>query len=516
MTRFAKLFLTACGIASIIFPVQARYPCVPRDFDKGGTVCVCNSTYCDTIDPAERVTAGKYLVYSSSIDGLRLEKSEGNFSDSTLPSGVKYTIDRNRTYQKIFGFGTAFTDAAGINLLKLNSTDSQDKLLKAYFSSEGIELNFGRVPIGGCDFSTHTYSYDDVENDTNLSNFSLTMEDDTFKIPIIKRAQKFRGSSLKLLASAWSPPIWMKTNNDFSGFGFLHEEFYDAWAKYHIKFLDEYKKNGLKFWGLTTGNEPLNGIVPINRFNSLGWSPQGHREWIGNNLGPLLRNSEHNATKLLALDDQRFLLPWWLELVFQNEDAKSYIDGVGVHWYWDTLYPATALSRTHMRYPGKFILATEACVGDKPWDREKVMLGSWTRGEMYIKDIIEDLNHWVTGWIDWNFALNPTGGPNWANNFVDSAIIVDEEKQEFYKQPMFYALGHFSKFIHEGSKRVHLQRQKGPSALQTVAFLRPDQAMVVVVFNGRGLDVPLILVDPKRGTIRFTATKHSVHTVIYW
>lgn len=77
-----------------------------------------------------------------------------------------------------------------------------------------------------------------------------------------------------------------------------------------------------------------------------------------------------------------------------------------------------------------------------------------------------------------------TGGPNWANNFVDSAVIVNADKQEFYKQPMFYALGHFSKFITEGSKRVHLHRQKGPTALQLVAFLRPDQAMVVVVFNG--------------------------------
>jgi glucosylceramidase len=89
----------------------------------------------------------------------------------------------------------------------------------------------------------------------------------------------------------------------------------------------------------------------------------------------------------------------------------------------------------------------------------------------------------VTGWIDWNFALDMGGGPNWANNFVDSAVIVNAKAQEFYKQPMFYALGHFSKFLTEGSKRVHITKQKNPSGLQVIAFMRPDQAIVAVVFN---------------------------------
>ena len=89
----------------------------------------------------------------------------------------------------------------------------------------------------------------------------------------------------------------------------------------------------------------------------------------------------------------------------------------------------------------------------------------------------------MTGWIDWNLALDMRGGPNWANNFVDSAVIVNSKTQEFYKQPMFYALGHFSKFITEGSKRVHLGRQRGPSGLKVVSFMRPDQAVVTVVFN---------------------------------
>jgi glucosylceramidase len=98
---------------------------------------------------------------------------------------------------------------------------------------------------------------------------------------------------------------------------------------------------------------------------------------------------------------------------------------------------------------------------------------------------LQDLNHWVTGWVDWNYALDMQGGPTWIDNFVDSPVIVNAKEKEFYKQPMFYGLGHFSKFITEGSKRVKLTRQKNSqSGLEMVAFMRPDHVVVIVAFNG--------------------------------
>ncbi|KAF4532136.1 hypothetical protein B566_EDAN004142 [Ephemera danica] len=387
-------------------------PCSPRDFGKGGTVCVCNATYCDTIEPPTRVPQGQFLLYSSSMDGLRMKKLIKTFSTTmTQTGGATYKVNVNQTYQTIFGFGTAFTDAAGINFVNLQP-GAQENLLRSYFSPDGIELNFGRVPIGGTDFSTHPYTYDDHhENDNNLSHFNLTMEDFTYKIPILKRAQAMSARPIQLLAAAWSPPVWMKTNKEIAGYGFLQEKYYQLWADYHTKFLDEYKKHGLKFWGMSTGNEPLNGIIPIKGINALGWTPFTQRTWIAKHMGPTLRASQHNKTNLLAMDDQRFFLPWWIQL---------------------------------------------------------------------------DLNHWVTGWIDWNYALNMKGGPVWIDNYVDAPVIVNEKEGEFYKQPMFYGLGHFSKFILDGSKRVQLLRQRNGETrrLEIVAFMQPDQAVVVVIFNG--------------------------------
>ncbi|XP_026688399.1 glucosylceramidase-like [Diaphorina citri] len=191
---------------------------------------------------------------------------------------------------------------------------------RSYFSPEGISYAFGRVPIGGCDFSTRAYTYDDIPNDKKLEKFNLTTEDFQYKIPLIQQANRLRGEPLRLVGSAWSAPAWMKTNNALTGRGELKTQYYQTWAQYLIMFLDFYKREQLSFWALTTGNEPINGDLPsflpfVPKFNSMGWHPKSVATWIANNLGPTLRSSQHNATKILAIDDQRFVLPWWLEQV---------------------------------------------------------------------------------------------------------------------------------------------------------------------------------------------------------
>nr|CAD7431410.1 unnamed protein product [Timema monikensis] len=521
--------------------LSADVPCAPRSYGPTRMVCVCNSTHCDTVDKPTPLPEGQFLWYTSNRGGLRFHKTTGSFLPTLAPRGVRLHVTRSNEYQAVVGFGGAFTDAAGINVLSL-SPQAQDNLLKSYFSPEGLEFNIGRVPIAGCDFSTHTYSYDNVIFIGNVaifawkergkpserdSNFhppvigspvyceSNTLDHVATKIPLIKRAQEFGNKSLLLLAGAWSPPPWMKTNNDYSGFGFLKEEYYQTWADYHIRFLDAYKKEGLKFWAVSTGNEPANGIIPVNRFNSLGWTPYTQRTWIAENLGPALRDSQHKKIKLLALDDQRFMLPWWVNIVMSDEKAAAYIDGVAVHWYWDGLFPASLLDYTHDSHPDKLLLATEACAGDKPWEFTKVDLGSWTRGEAYMEDIIQDMNHWVSGWVDWNLALDLTGGPNWARNFVDAAVIVNATADEFYKQPMFYALGHFSKFVPEGSVRVQVNLSTN-TGIQAVAFRAPSGCLVIIFYNRYNRDIPVTISDSDTGSFQITVTRRSFNTILYW
>ncbi|XP_023704817.1 lysosomal acid glucosylceramidase isoform X2 [Cryptotermes secundus] len=468
-------------------------------------------TYCDTISKVAPVPVDQFVQYSTSRSGLRFHRTLGSFSDSPHPGGVHFTLNLTAKYQRIWGFGGAFTDAAGINIESL-SLQAKENLMRSYFSTDGIEFNFGRVPVAGSDFSTHTYTYDDVRGDTNFTQYNLTDEDFFYKIPLIKEAQELSERGLHLVACAWTAPPWMKTNGDYSGFGFLKSEYYQAWADYLVKFLDEYKKQGLEFWGISTGNEPINGIIPVNRFNSMGWTPWSQRQWIKDNFGPTLKKS-HYTVKLLALEDQRFMLPWWINVLMSDKQVEEYIDGIAVHWYWDSLFPPSLLDRTHNNFPDKFILATEACVGDKPWEFDKVKLGSWSRGEWYMEDILQDLNHWVTGWLDWNLALNPQGGPSWARNFVDAAIIVNATANEFYKQPMFYAVGHFAKFIPEGSLRIGVEPHE-KSGISAVAFQTPENAVVIILYNRSEYDMNVTVTLSDMRVINLIIQLHSFHTVV--
>nr|CAD7417790.1 unnamed protein product [Timema poppensis] len=138
------------------------------------------------------------------------------------------------------------------------------------------------------------------------------------------------------------------------------------------------------------------------------------------------------------------------------------------------------LDTVHEEFPDKFLLYTEA--SNLHSSRQApVLLGSWSRGEAYMSSIIEVTNHWVTGWVDWNLALDLDGGPNWANNTVDSPIIVNATADEFYKQPMFYALAHFSKFVPPGSFRISLETENNSNFIENVAFLTEDDIKGVPV-----------------------------------
>lgn len=495
-------------------------PCIHRSYGFGSSVCVCNSSYCDNVVPNSEVKKGIYAVYLSDKQGNRLAKSTGKFNFSSENGDTAATpmfINYNKTFQKIIGFGGAFTDAAGINIVSL-PVKAQEKLLESYFSPQGIEYNLGRVPMASCDFSTHAYSYDDHPNDTSLLKFVLAEEDLKYKIPFIRAAQGMSKQKLRMFASPWSAPAWMKTNNKMTGRGSLIGKpggiYFKTWAHYFVKFLEEYKHFNISFWGLTLQNEPIDGFISNFPFQAMGWTPEMQRDFIVKDLGPILHGYQYDKLKLMIFDDQRPLMYHWAKVILSDPEVQKYVSGIAVHWYEDLAYTSIVLDKTHNMFPNYFILGTEACFGSYPWNYPKVALGSWNRAESYSKDIIEDLNHWVTGWTDWNIALNPEGGPNWVKNFVDSPIIVNKTSGEFYKQPMFYILGHFSKFILPDSIRIDVSNV--PEHLDVVCFHRPDKATVIILSNRQEYDIAFQVKDPFFGYISRTAKSHSIQTIVWW
>ncbi|XP_072934606.1 putative glucosylceramidase 3 [Epargyreus clarus] len=417
-------------------------------------------------------------------------------------------LDPSCLYQTCEGFGGAVTDAASINWKSLPE-NMQQYMIDSYFSECGLEYNMMRLPIGGTDFSTHEYAYNECpENDITLSNYTLAREDYLYKIPMIKKAMEVATSPIHIVSTTWSPPRWMKTDFDFSHCGLIAPEYYQTYADYHLKFFEEYDAAGIPIWGVTTTNEPSNGLTDFIMFNCLGWTPDKMGHWIENNLGPTIRNSKYKDIKILCCDDQRPRIPFWLNVLADlHPGALDYIDGVAVHFYEDYNTPPIYLTVTTETHPDKFILGTEACEGIGTG----VVLGSWERAKSYATDIIQDLNYNVVGWIDWNLCLDMEGGPNWSNNFVDSPIIVNAAAQEFYKQPTFYAMGHFAKFIPRGSRRIGVTASDPKSNVANVAFATTRNTIVVVLYNDGNATTATIRLYGKEAMVPLEA--NSICTV---
>ncbi|XP_050498000.1 putative glucosylceramidase 4 isoform X2 [Diabrotica virgifera virgifera] len=384
VTYIIKIWLVITG-----FDIIVGEECQSQDYGNGGTVCICSASSCDFIPPVEKVDSPNGIIYTSNKAGLRFSKSEGTFKNITSNAWNPIFVDRSRTYQTIVAFGGGFTDAVGINIKSL-SEGAQQNLMKSYFGPDSIEYTMLRVPMGASDFSERIYTYDDSSSpDPELKEFKLAQEDLDYKIPFLQQAMELSDSKLKLLASPWTSPKWMKLIPHFATmFGMLREDMLQPWANYYVKFLESYKENKLEFWGITTGNEPSAGFTPLP-IPSIAFSAGGLSKWVANHLGPTIRDSNYSNIKIVTLDDNRIFLPWFIDEMLANPATRRYVDGIGVHWYLDKIIPTTVLDITHDNHPDKFLIGTEACRGQVPWE-PRLVLGSWERGEDYATGIIQE------------------------------------------------------------------------------------------------------------------------------
>ena len=498
-----KLLVLTCFFVALSEGFGKSLPCAARKYDGGSVVCVCNASYCDTIYttlPEGSVPAHSVRVFQSTKSGQRFNFKVTQLHNSGFQnykdSSVTITLNPYKTFQTIKGFGGAITDAAAINIKSLKNSAAEDHLINSYYGVAGIEYNLGRVPIASCDYSIREYTYLDTEDNFNLSTFALAIEDIAYKIPVLHAIFSASHKPVSLYASPWTAPAWMKTNNNEIGISWLKgkpgDKYHKTWAQYFVRFFEEYSKLGIKFWGVTVQNEPSNGLIVPSFWQSTGFTSQMERDFVKLDLGPALQGSAITKDlKVMILDDQRVFLPTWVENVLSDPDAAKYVSGIGVHWYQNRFAGPALLTDTHYKFPDTFILATEAC---NKWKPDRHHLGNWTEGVLYSSDIIDNLNHWAVGWVDWNMALNLDGGPNWAHNYDNSPIIVNSTAGEFYKQPMYYHLGHFSKFLPEGSVIIHSETNIA-SSLKFISAITPSKEKVLVILNRSSKDVPITVLD---------------------
>lgn len=423
-------------------------------------------------------------------------------------------IDTSTRFQAILGFGGAFTEAAAINFASLSGSD-QEEVLNAYFAPPeqgGHGYTVGRVHMDSCDFSVASYSFDDHAGDTSLSRFDMNVtHDQKDMLPMMRRALAKAPQGIKIFASPWSPPAWMKTNGKMTGSDYpgLRPEDQGSWALYFSKFFTAYSNSGVKLWGLTVQNEPAFAAP----WEACAYNAAEERDFVRNHLGPIMRRDHPNA-KIMVLDHNRDMVPEWTSTIFGDAAAAQYVDGLAVHWY-DSHSPQmyANVEAAHNQYPNKFILPTEAC------NCPGVKLRDWDRAWSIATDILGDLNVWAVGWTDWNLIVDHEGGPNHLGNKCDANIVADPQQLlhsgSVIKQVSYYLMGHFTRYLRPGMVRV---KSYSPSGLSVTAFQDPvTKRTAVVVMNGGSSAVNFALQDKLTGTSATgrTIPSHSIQTYVY-
>ena len=427
--------------------------------------------------------------------------SDKRFHQQSLESKtvekIDFTLEENETYQEIIGFGGAFTESSAYNLTRINKKQ-REKAIKAYFDpEEGLGYTIGRVSIHGCDFSLNSYTYID-EGDKELKTFDIS-RDEKWVIPLIKDAEKYTKEPIELLASPWSPPAFMKDNNSMIFGGKLLPEYMDAWAKYYVKFIEEYRRRGLKLWGITVQNEP----AAVQRWDSCIYTGEEERDFVKNHLGPVMAESDAKDVKILIWDHNRDIMVERAEAVLSDPEAAKYVWGTAFHWYVSEEFEN--VGKVHDMFPDKGLLFTEGCQeGGVHWD-------SWNTGERYARNMIGDFNNWCQGYIDWNLFLDNTGGPNHVNNLCDSPIIVDVFPENLVMQSSYYYVGHFSKYIRPGALRINLKNNH--QNLKATAFKNTDGTVAFVVLNESNED-QVFSFSYQGETFEVNIKSNAINTVI--
>jgi len=452
--------------------------------------------------------------------------------------------------QRIEGIGSSFTEASAYVLAHM-SLDDRHAVMRSLFGPEGAQFSLCRFPIGSCDFCVSgRYSHAELENDTELTSFSIRNDKDGFSkecypdvidesydlLPMIQEARKISDEvdqSIRFIGSAWTAPPWMKDNNayyvsgceknNFSGSGgVLLDEHYQTYARYLVKFCQAYANEGVNLWGLTPVNEPLGNN---GQWESMHFTPRTQRRFIRDYLGPLLQKENINLA-LLILDHSRDQLELWADELYSDSQTAKYLHGAAVHWYESTVNVyEDVFERVHEKYPNFSIIHTEGCIddlgNDAPdgvMDPEGYKESNWFNNDSfwwsksasdwaysvnwagvdasehpmyvpvhrYARNIIVSLDHWVSGWIDWNCVLDQRGGPNHVGNYCGAPIMVNLFEKQIYYTPIFYVLSQFSRSIRPGDYAIKVETVLSPNVKKNVfccATINSENIIIIHILN---------------------------------
>lgn len=388
-------------------------------------------------------------------------------ASSSTSDPIVVTIDEMQTYQEIDGFGASFTDSSAYLIHQILDKEQRMELMEKLFHAEmGIGLSVLRNPMGASDFAREMYSYNDIpvgETDFQLEQFTIAHDLNDI-IPLLKEALALN-PEIKLMASPWSPPAWMKTSGSMIG-GELKEECYESYAEYFVKYIQAYSEQGLSIYAVTPQNEAL--FVP-GHYPGMLMLPERQADFIKNYLKPNFLKFGLD-TKILCYDHNWDRPDYPLAVLDYAGDS---VDGVAWHWYGGK---PVAQHQVHMAYPDKEVHFTEGSGGEWIPAFEPAFSNVLRTG-------IEILRNDSKSFVLWNMALDEENGPvvpGFGRSTCRGVVRVDQQTKELTFTLDYYALAHFSKFVRPKAVRI---ASSSDEIIRSVAFKNIDDSIVTILFN---------------------------------
>lgn len=436
-------------------------------------------------------------------------------------------IDTAKSYQSIDGFGTCFNELGWTSLSKLDAQKREDIMKEMFSPGVGANFTICRMPIAANDFAVDWYSYDETEGDLELKDFSIDHDRNTL-IPFIKNAQQYI-PSLRVWASPWSPPSWMKHNKHYAAVStsamlkelqnrekgnasmstymfktvdnglpenrqgkegtdmFIVEEPYlKAYAQYFSKFIDAYKNEGIDIFAVA----PQNEFNSTQIFPSCTWTAASLAKFIGQYLGPEM-SKKGVEIMMGTMERPNELL---CDTVLTDEACKKYITSVGFQWAGKQAIPGIA-----KKYPNLIMYQTEQECGDGKNDWKGAEY-SWNLMKHY-------LNNGASVYTYWNTSLMQGGISRWgwAQN---SLVVVDENGKDYKYTHEYYVMKHLSHYVKPGAKRID---SAGGTYKDVMAFLNLDNSIIIVAANQNAED-KTVTIEVGKNVYSPTLKAHSLNT----
>ena len=417
---------------------------------------------------------------TTSIGSKKLSReADIRFSTGQGGTGTVITVDDATQYQEIVGFGAAITDASAYVIRNYLSASARDALMQDLFGrNPGIGLSFTRLTIGASDFSRTHYSFDDVpagDTDPTLAHFSIDSNRPTV-LPTVKQALAIN-PNLKVMASPWSAPGWMKTTNSLIQ-GTLKADAYGPFAEYFKRYIQAYAAEGVPIFAITVQNEPH--FEPTS-YPGMSLQPAQRAQFVGQYLGPLFASSGI-TTKIFDLDHNWDLYQSPIDML-SDATARNYVDAVAWHCYGGDV---SAQLTVHNAYPTKDAYFTECSGGE--WSPSFAENLKWFVGTL----VIQSTRNWSKGVILWNLALDENYGPHLGGCGNCRGVVTVSTTGVVTKNVEYYSLAHASKFVKAGAHRV--DSSSGVEGVMSVAFKNADDgSKVLVLYNSASVDRTVVV-----------------------